>query len=652
MGPNGRRTPDAAAGLGRPCPSGVAAPSRSPPPRPRVEVRPATDADAPACAALHAGQISQGFLSLLGPGFLRRLYRRIGRAPGVLPARRSRARGRRSASSPARPTWPACTGASSGTTGSRPPSRRPAPCVRGWRRVLETLGHATSGGAGVGARGRAAGHRRRPGLAGPWGRAHAGRARSSTRSRPGRGRRPRGGRGGQPRRRRPLRAGRVRDRRALRAPRRHRVPAHAVGPSSRSTAGRCRPVVSGPLIAAVALAVTLVATPLVIVVAGRTGIVDRPGALKPQTEPGPLPGRGGGVRRRRRRRGGRPAVRDGAPGRRPRPRGGRRPLRPPGPVRLVGQVAVGVAVVVTCPVHLAGVVAAVLLVLAVTVLVINGVNLIDGLDMLAAGVAAVAAVGFAVVLHGPAGSWPWPCRGPGRLPRLQPAAGPGLPGRRRLLPAGHRPRRAAGRRGRPVWPYRVGMAALALVAVPGGRGGLRRRPTCAGPPLPHGRRPRPSLRPAGRPGLAGPAASLAYIGMEAVLAAGAVVAVHLGLDGGGMVVDVVAGRPAGGIGPGHRRPHPRPGDAGHDPDLPLAARGRRRGAAHAARGLRLQLDRPAGPGRRRLRAGAGRAGRGRPTPWPCPAGPPPSTWPCCWSGWTRATRCWCPPSPSWPRPPP
>jgi ribosomal protein S18 acetylase RimI-like enzyme len=40
-------------------------------------LRTGTNADAPAAAALHAGQISEGFLSFLGPAFLRRLYRRV-----------------------------------------------------------------------------------------------------------------------------------------------------------------------------------------------------------------------------------------------------------------------------------------------------------------------------------------------------------------------------------------------------------------------------------------------------------------------------------------------------------------------------------------------------------------------------------------------
>jgi ribosomal protein S18 acetylase RimI-like enzyme len=46
-----------------------------------VTVRPGGDADAPAAARLHAGRITQGFLSFLGPGFLARLYRRVGRTP-------------------------------------------------------------------------------------------------------------------------------------------------------------------------------------------------------------------------------------------------------------------------------------------------------------------------------------------------------------------------------------------------------------------------------------------------------------------------------------------------------------------------------------------------------------------------------------------
>ena len=44
-------------------------------------LRTGTVDDAAAAAALHAGQISEGFLSVLGPRFPRRLYRRIARTP-------------------------------------------------------------------------------------------------------------------------------------------------------------------------------------------------------------------------------------------------------------------------------------------------------------------------------------------------------------------------------------------------------------------------------------------------------------------------------------------------------------------------------------------------------------------------------------------
>jgi ribosomal protein S18 acetylase RimI-like enzyme len=44
-------------------------------------LRTGTDCDAQTAAALHAGQIGEGFLTFLGPAFLRRLYRRVARAP-------------------------------------------------------------------------------------------------------------------------------------------------------------------------------------------------------------------------------------------------------------------------------------------------------------------------------------------------------------------------------------------------------------------------------------------------------------------------------------------------------------------------------------------------------------------------------------------
>jgi ribosomal protein S18 acetylase RimI-like enzyme len=45
-------------------------------------LRAGTDDDAAAAAALHQSEIADGFLTLLGPSFLRRLYRRVVRVPG------------------------------------------------------------------------------------------------------------------------------------------------------------------------------------------------------------------------------------------------------------------------------------------------------------------------------------------------------------------------------------------------------------------------------------------------------------------------------------------------------------------------------------------------------------------------------------------
>ena len=47
-----------------------------------VVLRSGTEDDAAAAAALHAGQITEGFLTFLGARFLRRLYRRVTRTPG------------------------------------------------------------------------------------------------------------------------------------------------------------------------------------------------------------------------------------------------------------------------------------------------------------------------------------------------------------------------------------------------------------------------------------------------------------------------------------------------------------------------------------------------------------------------------------------
>jgi UDP-GlcNAc:undecaprenyl-phosphate GlcNAc-1-phosphate transferase len=157
---------------------------------------------------------------------------------------------------------------------------------------------------------------------------------------------------------------------------------------------------SDPIFVAVAaLGTTAVAVPICMALARRTGIMDRPGALK--TQEAAVPYLGGvavfagatvGVAA------GRPIV-----------------LVPlfaalgvgvaddrfdlPAPVRLVAQLGVGALIAATQPVHLPGWLG-VPLILVVTVLLINGFNLIDGLDMLAAGVGAAAAGGFAFAVHG------------------------------------------------------------------------------------------------------------------------------------------------------------------------------------------------------------------------------------------------------------
>jgi ribosomal protein S18 acetylase RimI-like enzyme len=122
-------------------------------------VRPASESDAGACAALHAGQISQGFLSVLGPRFLGRLYRRICLSPHsfALVAGGEQSAGPDSAG-------PGDTrGFIAGSTdvgglyrsflihdGFLAALQAAGPLIAGWRRVVDTLRHATSGGPGVG----------------------------------------------------------------------------------------------------------------------------------------------------------------------------------------------------------------------------------------------------------------------------------------------------------------------------------------------------------------------------------------------------------------------------------------------------------------------------------------------------------------------
>lgn len=155
------------------------------------------------------------------------------------------------------------------------------------------------------------------------------------------------------------------------------------------------------IIAVASAVITAVAVPCCIVIAHRFGVIDRPGPLKPHEAPvaylggvavfaGLVVGMSAG----------RPitlvplaaatalGVTDDRFGL-------------PAPLRLAAQLGVGAIIALTVPIHLPGWIGIPLVVIA-SVVLINGFNLLDGLDMLASGVGAAAAVGFAIVTHGPA----------------------------------------------------------------------------------------------------------------------------------------------------------------------------------------------------------------------------------------------------------
>lgn len=281
------------------------------------------------------------------------------------------------------------------------------------------------------------------------------------------------------------------------------------------------------LVGAVALVASLVATPLAIVLARRTGIVDRPGALKPQEHAvaylggvGVFAGTAVGVAA------GRPTLFI--------PLTGALALGIaddrfdlPASGRLVGQLLIGIAVVVTCPVHLPAAAGAVLIPL-VAVVVINGVNLIDGLDMLASGVSAVAAVGFALALDGSDRLLAVALVAAllGFLVYNRPPARVYLgDGGSYLLGAALTVLLAGA--WAPGTSTSSGVAALVVVALPAAEVAcamVRRRRGHTS--LMSGDRGHPYDRLVDR-GWPPPAASLAYIGVEAVLVGGALIAVHL-----------------------------------------------------------------------------------------------------------------------------
>ena len=112
-------------------------------------LRTGTVNDAAAAAALHAGQIDEGFLTILGPKFLLRLYRRIARTPGsflLVVEGDATTVGFLAGSTDVAALYRAFVW--------RDGAAAAAGCawrlLRSWRRVLETLRHRT-GGAGEGA---------------------------------------------------------------------------------------------------------------------------------------------------------------------------------------------------------------------------------------------------------------------------------------------------------------------------------------------------------------------------------------------------------------------------------------------------------------------------------------------------------------------
>lgn len=122
---------------------------RPPPPSAAVSVRVGTTTDAAAAAGLHAGQISEGFLSRLGPRFLTRLYRRITTSPNsfLLIAEDAGT----------------TVGFIAGSTdvsalyrtflwrdGVAAAILAGPQLITRWRQVVETLRHGTSGGTGAG----------------------------------------------------------------------------------------------------------------------------------------------------------------------------------------------------------------------------------------------------------------------------------------------------------------------------------------------------------------------------------------------------------------------------------------------------------------------------------------------------------------------
>lgn len=107
-------------------------------------LRTGTERDAAAVASLHAGQISEGFLAILGSQFLRRLYRRIARTPGcflLVIEDDGKAVGFLAGSTNVRALYRSFLLRDGAATALACGGR----LLRSWRRVMETLRHGTGG---------------------------------------------------------------------------------------------------------------------------------------------------------------------------------------------------------------------------------------------------------------------------------------------------------------------------------------------------------------------------------------------------------------------------------------------------------------------------------------------------------------------------
>lgn len=276
----------------------------------------------------------------------------------------------------------------------------------------------------------------------------------------------------------------------------------------------------------VALAVCLVATPLAMRLAVRTGVVDHPGPLKVQQAAVPylgglavMVGVGAvvaGVHPMLLV----PMVLAGALGVVDDARG------IPAVARLIGEIGIGATAAAVVPVRWGGPFGPVAVALAVVVLV-NAVNMLDGLDALASGVAMLGAAGFAAVLRdddraialalaGALAGFLWFNRPPARI--YLGDAGSYLVGTALalLLAISWAPHRSAA----------IGVAGIALVALPIMETGVAiARRLRARRPLFHGDRGHVYDQLVDR-GWSAPKASMAFAAVELALAALAIVVTH------------------------------------------------------------------------------------------------------------------------------